>query len=283
MAAGNEMSFDAVVYNVMIASPSDVANERDIVRDVIAEWNAIHAAGRRVVLLPLGWETHSSPAMGTSPQEIINQQILGSADLLVGVFWTRIGTATSSYASGTVEEIEEHIKAKKPVMLYFSGAPVHPDSVDPKQYGQLKEFRESLRPRGLFETFNSPDELRKKFNRQLQLKLNQDAYFVVQQATVAAVIGGALPDRFSREALILLKNVSQDRHGTIQRLTNLGGTSISSNGQTFVEYGDFRGLATWEAALRELEEAMLLEATDYGREMFRATRRGYEMADRITL
>src|SRR6185295_10136580 len=118
------MPFDAKVFSVMIASPSDVESERQIIRDVLSEWNAIHAEVRRTVLLPLGWETHSSPTMGERPQAIINKQVLKNADLLVGVFWTRLGTATGEYPSGTVEEIEEHIASEKPAMLYFSSVPV---------------------------------------------------------------------------------------------------------------------------------------------------------------
>ena len=135
------MSYKSTVFKVMIASPSDVCAERTIIREVLAEWNAVHSEMRQVVLLPVGWETHSSPEMGDRPQAIINKQILKNCDLLVGVFWTRIGTATEDYPSGTVEEIEEHIKAGKPVMLYFSSAPVLPDSVEADQYAELKRFK----------------------------------------------------------------------------------------------------------------------------------------------
>lgn len=103
------MSYNAKVFNVMIASPGDVASERAIIRDVIYEWNAVHSLTRNIVLLPIGWESHSSPEMGASAQTIINNQVLDKCDLLIGVFWTRIGTATSEYSSGTVEEIEKHI------------------------------------------------------------------------------------------------------------------------------------------------------------------------------
>src|ERR1043165_67718 len=118
------MSYDAVVYNVMIGSPGDVSAERDIARRIVGEWNNIHSAARSVVLLATGWDTHSSPAMGKSAQTEINEQVLRAADLLVCIFWTRIGTPTSQHASGTVEEIEEHLAAHKPLMLYFSTVPL---------------------------------------------------------------------------------------------------------------------------------------------------------------
>jgi len=138
------MSYDAKAFNVMIASPSDVPSERNIVREVVYEWNAVHSQLRRIVLLPVGWETHSSPEMGSRAQAILNEQILNKCDLLVGIFWTRIGTETGEYISGTVEEIEKHVASGKPAMLYFYGQPVEEGSVDKEQYSKLKEFRESL-------------------------------------------------------------------------------------------------------------------------------------------
>src|SRR5258706_8401132 len=102
------MGYTANVVRVMIASPSDVVQERRVIRDVIEEWTAVHAEDRRTVLLPVGWETHSSPDMGDRPQAVLNKQLLKSCDLIVAVFWTRLGSPTGAAASGTVEEINEH-------------------------------------------------------------------------------------------------------------------------------------------------------------------------------
>lgn len=85
------MAYRATVFNVMIASPSDVAAERALVKEVVHEWNAVNAFTRRIVLQPIGWETHSSPSMGEHPQHVLNEQVLAKCDLLVGVFWTRVG------------------------------------------------------------------------------------------------------------------------------------------------------------------------------------------------
>ena len=127
------MAFDATVVNVMIASPSDVATERQNIRDIVNGWNAVHAQDRHLVLLPCAWETHASPVMGNRPQAIINKQLLKQCDLLVAVFWTKLGSPTGEAVSGTVEEINEHVAGGKPAMIYFSDAPVRPDSVDDTQ------------------------------------------------------------------------------------------------------------------------------------------------------
>lgn len=144
------MSYKAEVYKVMVASPSDINKEKNIIRETLSEWNVVNSEMRKIVLLPVGWETHSSPEMGDRAQAIINKQ-LKECDLLVSVFWTRIGTATGEYPSGTVEEIQEHIKAKKPAMLYFSSAPVNPEAVDSSQYSELKKFKQLCESNGLCE------------------------------------------------------------------------------------------------------------------------------------
>ncbi len=76
------MSFPAHVFRVLIASPSDVTDEREIAVRTIQEWNDLNAAERQVVILPIRWETHSAPEYGKRPLEIINQQIVDHA-----IFW----------------------------------------------------------------------------------------------------------------------------------------------------------------------------------------------------
>jgi hypothetical protein len=117
--------------------------------------------------MPVGWESHSSPSMGDRPRAIINRQVLQGCDLLIAVFWTHLGTPTQKSASGTAEEIEEHLAAGKPAMIYFSSAAVIPESVDPKQLKALVRFRENLRKRGLIETYDSIVDFREELSRQL--------------------------------------------------------------------------------------------------------------------
>jgi hypothetical protein len=88
------MSFKAEVYRVLIASPSDLAEERQVATDAINEWNALHSLGESVVLLPVKWETHATPRAGVRPQGAINDELVATCDILVGLFWTRFGTNT---------------------------------------------------------------------------------------------------------------------------------------------------------------------------------------------
>lgn len=165
------MAHDSRVYRVLIASPSDVEEERQIAAGVIQEWNDLHSSSRKVVLLPLRWETHTAPEYGTRPQEVINRSIVDECDLLIGIFWTRIGAPTGAAESGTIEEIDRAGKAGKPIMLYFSRVEVDPDRIDVSQIERLKKFKEQSYPMGLVETYKRLIDFRDKLAKQLELKV----------------------------------------------------------------------------------------------------------------
>jgi hypothetical protein len=279
------MSYKAQVFNVMIASPGDVASERSIMRDVIYEWNAVHSSSRNIVLLPIGWESHTSPEMGNSPQEIINKQILDKCDLLIGVFWTRIGTKTNHYASGTVEEIEKHIKSEKPAMLYFSSQPVAMDTVDLNQIQELKLFKESCQLRGLYESYDSHTDFKEKFYRHLQLKLNEHPFFkdIESDSIVEVRESNTQLPSLAEEARILLKEASIDAHGNIMKIRTLSGTIIQTNNKNFTGSSDRREVAKWEAAIEELISNNLLVERGHKGESFEISNLGYQVADMIEL
>lgn len=282
------MAYRALVIPVMIASPGDVAEERDIVRSVIHDWNDVNASASKVVLSPVGWETHSSPELGARPQELINSRLLKDCDLLVGVFWTRLGTPTGKAKSGTVEEIEEHVAAGRPAMIYFSSQPVAPQSIDANQFAELQAFKEKLKPLGLVESFDNPGQFKEKFAKQLQLCLINNLYLqglVREQPDEHAIAVGdshqAAPKlSLSNEAQTLLKVAAQKEDGTILKIAYMGGRVIQAGGQQF---GGERGreAAKWENALNELIENGLVVARGYKDQVFELTHQGWSVADAL--
>lgn len=167
------MSFSSQTYRVLIASPSDLPEERQAATDAVNEWNAQHAAAERIVLLPVRWETHAVPETGRRPQEAINRHLVQECDILVGMFWTRLGTATGAAESGTVEEIDQFVAAGKKAMLYFSSRPIDPDKIDLKQHRKLRAFKAATYSKALTGTFASLDELRQVLLRDLSRQVRQ--------------------------------------------------------------------------------------------------------------
>jgi hypothetical protein len=164
-------------------------------------------------------------------------------------------------ASGTVEEIEEHLQAGKPAMIYFSDAPVRLDSVDETQYQLLREFRAKYQTLGIIASFESTSEFREKFSRQLaQLVIARFA-----AGSKAEAIAFALQERQRSEDPIAaslspkardLLIASTDGDGVIMRLHTLEGLGIQANDRQFTERGIPRSEADWDGALLELRDSL---------------------------
>ena len=279
--------YNARVFNVMIASPSDVESERSIIRKVIYDWNVVHSVKERIVLLPVDWESHSSPEMGERPQAIVNKQTVDKCDLLVAVFGTRIGTETGEYPSGTVEEIERHVALGKPAMLYFSKQLGDSEKFDIDQYAKLDKLKENYKDKGIWAYYDGKLDLQNQFYHQLQLKVNEHEIFQFQSEEINSGLGmaeseGDIP-QLSDRAKILLKEASSpdgDRH--VWHPPTHGETIIQINGKNMIPNQDDRVVKQWEAALKELENADLLERKgDKG--AFGVTAYGYEIADMIDI
>ena len=274
------MTFDATCITLMIASPGDVVLERVIARDIAYEWNAIHSRTRSQVLIPVGWETHSIPAMSDRPQALINDQVLKDADILVAVFWTRLGSSTGKAVSGTVEEIEEHISTGRPVLIYFSRTPVTLDSVDAQQYASLTNFRESPKSRGLYQDFDDASDFQAKFSRHLSKTINKDFRVAgIHLDDIGKTLVKKSPTALSPEAAQILKVASKDPSGRIMVLRLRAGLMIQTNGVSFTKQGDPRSEALWLGAISELEIQVYVEARGQKREVFAVTSLGYQVAD----
>lgn len=148
------MSYKATVYKVFIASPSDVVEERQIVKKVIAKWNSINSEITKSILLPVEKGYNTAPELYKNGQHVINEEALADSDLLIAIFFKRIGTKTANFKSGTVEEIERHVANRKLAMLYFSNEKFDMTE-DYEQKKLLDAYKEECRERGLYQEFNN--------------------------------------------------------------------------------------------------------------------------------
>lgn len=198
------MSFPARVFRILIASPSDVTEERDIAVSTIQQWNDLNAAERQIVLLPLRWETHSAPEYGKRPQEVINRQVVDHCDLLVGIFWTRVGSPTGAAESGTIEEIERVASKGHPIMLYFSQAKQDPEKIDIDQLAKLRDFKKKTFPKALIETYSGPVEFHDKLAKQIEIQL---------RGLLAEQSNGELEDASTRPITDIVLHFSDPKTG----------------------------------------------------------------------
>ncbi len=159
------MPFYAQVLKVLIASPTDTKDFRDAVEDALHDWNGHQGERQGVLLLPRRWETDAIPLLreGLRGQSVINAQLVDDADIVFGLFHSRMGTIGPTGVTGTVEELQRTQASGKAVHVYFSRLPF-PHDVDPHQLGLVQEFKRQLEQadpgRGLFGLFDSDAHLR---------------------------------------------------------------------------------------------------------------------------
>lgn len=153
------------ILTVFVASPSDLADERARLEEVITELNQTWSRSHGIRLDLVRWESHAYPGFGQDAQDVINQQIPQDYDVFIGIMWHRFGTPTGRAESGTEEEFTrakarwdaDHTTLN--LMIYFKDAPLSPSQIDPLQLSRLTEFKKTLGEEGaLYWPFKSVDD-----------------------------------------------------------------------------------------------------------------------------
>lgn len=163
------MPKDTKVYDLLISCPSDVSEYVEMLEKEVNHFNNFFGGKNNIIVRTRHWSEDSYSEFGNRPQELLNAQIVDSSDMAVGVFWTRFGTPTGNYGSGTEEEIERMLQNKKQVFLYFLDKPLNPAKIDPEQYRKVLSFMNKHKNDGIFFTVQDEKDLAKKFGDNLVL------------------------------------------------------------------------------------------------------------------
>jgi hypothetical protein len=142
--------YSATTYRLLISAPGDIS-EQDlrIVTETIGRWNASYGQEFGAVVVPVHWEMNSAAEHGERPQASLNAQLVESADILIALFWHRLGSDTGEAESGTVEEIEEADEHGAYVAILRCTRDYPQDSMDPGQVERVQEFFGRMRPKSL--------------------------------------------------------------------------------------------------------------------------------------
>jgi hypothetical protein len=156
------MAKRVVEYRCLLISPGDVDQERSALVEALDSWNALVGAALDARVHLVRWETHSVPDASGPPQEVLNRQIVDECDFGIAVFWTRIGTATTTHPSGSIEEIERLRERGARVLVYVSSAPIPQDRLKDDQFQRLSEFKRRLQQEGLLGSYQDVADLRQQ-------------------------------------------------------------------------------------------------------------------------
>lgn len=254
--------FQANVYKIMIGAPSDINEEVDIVMNVIYGWNSINAETHKTVLLPLHWSISTYPSTGIHPQKAINQQVVNKSDLLICIFGAKLGTPTENAESGSVEEIEEHLKAGKPVMIFFKNI-ININDIDIEQISRLKKFKEKIGQSALYAEYTDIGEFKQILEKKLYLFINEkfiDNNIVYNEYGVNDNISHVELSDFDKERL---KSWTSTDNPDFFQIHFIGGCTYGLGVSNHYEIKNSREEIEWNSFFEKLLKLGLIEIKRY--------------------
>lgn len=150
-------------YDLLISCPGDIKEEIEVINRTVQKFNDQFSDTLGISIRTRHWSKNSYPQSGGKPQTLLNEQFVKSCDAAVALLWTRFGTPTDQYGSGTEEEIEIMLEAGKQVFLYFSELPVSPSKMDLYGYEKVQSLKQKYRDRGIYSSYSTIEEFERLF------------------------------------------------------------------------------------------------------------------------
>ena len=157
------MPKNIVQYDLLISCPGDIENEIKIIEDAVSQFNTQFSDALGISVRIKHWRKNSYAQSGGKPQALLNEQFVKDCDAAVAILWTRFGTPTDEYGSGTEEEVEIMLSTGKQVFMYFSDKPLSPSQMNEESYKKVQAFREKYKDRGIYFTYSSDEEFKTLF------------------------------------------------------------------------------------------------------------------------
>lgn len=254
------MSYPAIVYNIMLSSPSDAEKERNVLRDCVNRWNDSNSAHNEMVLLPLDCANNvpciSAGIEDPRGQAVVNKYIVEPSDWLVVVFKNTFGSPTGKEDSGTIEEIKlfRETKPQNPISVYF---------YESTQDERVKRYKTEFF--GFWKEYKDESDLGKKFFIELSQVVFNDTCFRKKLADSKK--------RTEERAQVLLMRVASDTKNMamVSRLTGQE-FKVETNGLECVGY---------EMAFELLCKRRHLEKADPKGDIFKLTEIGKQEVETL--
>lgn len=170
-------------YRLFLASPGDVAEERDAVVEIVEEFNLRDDKGVHVDVIR--WEKLATPDAGRPQENIFENTKFEKIEIFVGIFWSRMGTPSGAvdpdtdeeYPSGTMEEVKKAVRMMGTgkikigrLMLYFCERYVSPN-MDLDQLKKVQDFKKEIDQDklALWRSFTSLEDFKWKLRVDLEV------------------------------------------------------------------------------------------------------------------
>lgn len=220
------MPKNIIQYDLLISCPGDITSEIDIIEDTVIQFNTQFSDALGISIRTKRWQKNSYAQSGGKPQELLNEQFVNDCDAAVALLWTRFGTPTDKYGSGTEEEVELMLSSGKQVFMYFSDKPISPSQMNEDGYKKIQAFRERYKDRGIYFTYSSDEEFKKLFFAHLSqhfLSEKRVAEVKEKRHSELKIIGIDQDGKINKDAQILefVPDVNMTTDQYLERIRNL--------------------------------------------------------------
>ena len=215
-----------IQYDLLISCPGDITSEIDIIEDTVIQFNTQFSDALGISIRTKRWQKNSYAQSGGKPQELLNEQFVNDCDAAVALLWTRFGTPTDKYGSGTEEEVELMLSSGRQVFMYFSDKPISPSQMNEDGYKKIQAFRERYKDRGIYFTYSSDEEFKKLFFAHLSqhfLSEKRVAEVKEKRHSELKIIGIDQDGKINKDAQILefVPDVNMTTDQYLERIRNL--------------------------------------------------------------
>jgi ubiquinone/menaquinone biosynthesis C-methylase UbiE len=154
------------LLRIFISSPSDVADERALVAEVLDRVNRTDGQEQGVRFEAFDWKKDVVPKVGAAPQTVVDDQT-PNYDVYLGILATRFGTATGQFGSGTEKEFADALSryqadGKPWILFYFKSPSSAPATAkEGQQYVKVLRFKSKVEKLGIignYKTLRGTDE-----------------------------------------------------------------------------------------------------------------------------
>lgn len=236
---------NAKIFTILISCPSDVQKEIQIIREGIDEINQQTIARNHICFHVKHWSRDIDTDIGQEAQQYINENLVNDCDILVSIFKSRFGSPTKNAASGTEEEINKFVGAKKKCFLYFARKSDDIDlvSLDLEQMQRVRDFRSSISDKSLYRFYDSLQNLKEVFKSDFNVYLNrmlsehkitsensETTDIVIEESSESVVI--AETDTQTNELWDSVSEIVEDLESATSKLQELTTDTYSFNEDT---------------------------------------------------
>jgi hypothetical protein len=149
------MAENVIKPNVLLSSPGNLPEERELVKQVIENINLDSGRREGFVAELVRWETHTRPSVGEYSQAVINEQFPDDIDVFVGMLGAYFGTPTPHWGSGTEEEFRIAFESFQSggcpeIMFYFHDAASRLSSLNLTEVARVQAFRDMIGQEGVY-------------------------------------------------------------------------------------------------------------------------------------